>query len=88
MGPTVWCTGTAGLGGDILIMQGDGRLVMYFNDNYNMIWQSSSYTYPYNNPYLFMRDDGNLVIYDDYYGTLWSSGTQQRNFFFNFFFLN
>ena len=54
---------------------------MYLQDNYQLIWESSvNGYYGYYNPYLSMQDDGTLVIYDYYYGIIWSTGTQQRNF--------
>lgn len=55
-----------------LVYQGDGNLVLY---KYNTpIWNTETNGYSCNK--LVMQLDGNLVLYDAYYGVLWATYTQ------------
>jgi hypothetical protein len=76
----IWATNTARKGGERLVMQNDGNLVLYSNSG--PIW--SSKTIGNTGAFLNVQDDGNLVIYR--YGShtetknnaLWASDTRGR----------
>jgi Putative peptidoglycan binding domain len=56
----LWSTGTAGRGGNRVVVQGDGNLVVYTASNIP-VWASGSRG---SNVVLIMQDDGNLVLYE------------------------
>ena len=56
-----------------LIMQGDGNLVLYRNDNSRALWASNTYGKPVN--HALMQGDGNFVCYDAGNHAYWASGT-------------
>jgi hypothetical protein len=74
----VWQTGTAGSGGWIVRMQGDGNFCMYTQNN-QLIWDSITRGGgPSGNATskIIMQEDGNLVIYS--HGTsIWHSNTSR-----------
>ncbi|MFI6761547.1 hypothetical protein ACIBF5_20655 [Micromonospora sp. NPDC050417] len=70
-GRTVWRSGTAGRGGQILVFQGDGNLVLYSRYGATL-W--SSRTARNNGATLVLRADGNVVISDDG-RSIWQTGT-------------
>jgi hypothetical protein len=59
-----------------LIMQNDGNLVLYRNDNDEALWASNTAGTPVNRA--VMQGDGNLVCYDQDGRAYWSSGTYEH----------
>lgn len=55
----LWASGTNGLGATLLVMQGDGNLVIYAG--VTPLWGSGTSGHP--GSYLQLQDDGNLVLY-------------------------
>lgn len=79
-GPAVWNGGmtlssgqslTSGNGANVLVMQGDGNLVLLRQG----VPQWSSRTYNHPGAYATMQGDGNLVVYNSAGAPLWYSGT-------------
>ncbi|WP_244097599.1 protease pro-enzyme activation domain-containing protein [Burkholderia ambifaria] len=79
-GPAVWNGGmtlssgqslTSGNGANVLVMQGDGNLVLLRQG----VPQWSSRTYNHPGAYATMQGDGNLVVYSSAGAPLWYSGT-------------
>ncbi len=79
-GPAVWNGGmtlssgqslTSGNGANVLVMQGDGNLVLLRQG----VPQWSSRTYNHAGAYATMQGDGNLVVYSSAGAPLWYSGT-------------
>ena len=79
-GPAVWNGGmtlssgqslTSGNGANMLVMQGDGNLVLLRQG----VPQWSSRTYNHPGAYATMQGDGNLVVYSSAGAPLWYSGT-------------
>jgi len=79
-GPAVWNGGmtlssgqslTSGNGANVLVMQGDGNLVLLRQG----VPQWSSRTYNHPGAYAAMQPDGNLVVYSSSGAPLWYSGT-------------
>jgi len=79
-GPAVWNGGmtlsggqslTSGNGANVLVMQGDGNLVLMRQGV--LQWSSSTYNHP--GAYATMQADGNLVVYSSGGAPLWYSGT-------------
>jgi subtilase family serine protease len=79
-GPAVWNGGmtlsggqslTSGNGANVLVMQGDGNLVLMRQGVPQ--WSSSTYNHP--GAYATMQADGNLVVYSSGGAPLWYSGT-------------
>ncbi|MGY6238386.1 protease pro-enzyme activation domain-containing protein [Burkholderia ambifaria] len=79
-GPAVWNGGmtlssgqslTSGNGANVLVMQGDGNLVLLRQG----VPQWSSRTYNHAGAYATMQGDGNLVVYSSGGAPLWYSGT-------------
>ena len=83
MGTCGWATGTTYLFPDetlwscdgrfVLVMQGDGNLVLYTSD-LEALWHSG--THGYSGAWAAMQDDGNLVVYTSSGSALWASHTQ------------
>lgn len=73
-GARQWSGGAAGAGGDLLIMQHDGDLVMYMSRGLLPIpvWSSDSGGFP--GAALSVRDEGGAVIRRDGEPILWSGG--------------
>ena len=67
----LWRTGTANGAAAVLVMQGDGNLVMY-TPSYVPVWNSG--TNGYSGARLIVQTDGNLVIYSGS-TAVWQSGT-------------
>ncbi|MBP2173106.1 hypothetical protein J3E05_001438, partial [Methanococcus voltae] len=65
---------TDGKGGNKLVMQSDGNLVIYKKDN-KPIWASNTDGKGGNK--LVMQSDGNLVIYKKDNKPIWASNTVQ-----------
>ncbi|MET3818895.1 subtilase family serine protease [Burkholderia ambifaria] len=79
-GPAVWNGGmtlsggqslTSGNGANVLVMQGDGNLVLMRQGVPQ--WSSSTYNHP--GAYATMQGDGNLVVYSSGGAPLWYAGT-------------
>ncbi|UEP29414.1 MULTISPECIES: protease pro-enzyme activation domain-containing protein [unclassified Burkholderia] len=79
-GPAVWNGGmtlsggqslTSGNGANVLVMQGDGNLVLMRQGVPQ--WSSSTYNHP--GAYATMQADGNLVVYSSAGAPLWYTGT-------------
>ncbi|RQR55055.1 peptidase S53 [Burkholderia sp. Bp9140] len=79
-GPAVWKGGvtltsgqslTSGNGANVLVMQGDGNLVLLRQG----VPKWSSRTYNHSGAYATMQTDGNLVVYSSAGAPLWYSGT-------------
>ncbi|WP_244100497.1 protease pro-enzyme activation domain-containing protein [Burkholderia ambifaria] len=79
-GPAVWNGGmtlsggqslTSGNGANVLVMQGDGNLVLMRQGVPQ--WSSNTYNHP--GAYATMQADGNLVVYSSGGAPLWYSGT-------------
>jgi len=79
-GPAAWKSGaiisngqsfTSGNGANVLVMQGDGNLVLRRQGVAE--WSSGTFGHP--GAYAAMQGDGNLVIYSSANVPLWSSGT-------------
>ncbi|MEV4626103.1 hypothetical protein AB0J90_07420 [Micromonospora sp. NPDC049523] len=70
-GQTVWRTNTGGRGGELLVFQGDGNLVLYSRSG-STVW--STRTSGHNGATLVLRADGNVVILSNG-RTLWQTGT-------------
>ncbi|WP_144030058.1 protease pro-enzyme activation domain-containing protein [Burkholderia sp. AU16741] len=79
-GPAVWKGGvalgsgqsfTSGNGANVLIMQGDGNLVLLRQGVVQ--WNSGTYSHP--GAFAAMQTDGNLVVYSPTGVPLWYSGT-------------
>jgi len=56
-----------------LIMQGDGNLVLYRNDNNVALWATNTWGKPVT--HVVMQGDGNFVLYDDKGVAYWATGT-------------
>jgi hypothetical protein len=56
-----------------LIMQGDGNLVLYRNDNKVALWSSNTWGKPVTSA--IMQGDGNFVCYDNNGVAYWATGT-------------
>jgi hypothetical protein len=56
-----------------LVMQGDGNLVLYRNDNGTALWASNTWAKPVT--HAIMQGDGNFVCYDDKGIAYWATGT-------------
>ena len=70
----VWESGTSGKGAK-LIMQGDGNLVIYDDEN-ESVWASG--TFGHEHALLGVEEDGRLVIYSaDLSETLWDSASPE-----------
>jgi hypothetical protein len=74
-GPTgpIWQSGTSGKGVARAVMQPDGNFVLYTASN-QAVW---SLNMGRANPYLNVRNDGNLAFY--WYRAVWSSNTSDPN---------
>lgn len=60
----LWASGSEGLGGDTLIMQEDGNLVIYAGGIFGTpIWASGTGDEANADAYLVLQNDGNLVVY-------------------------
>ncbi|WP_081259214.1 protease pro-enzyme activation domain-containing protein [Burkholderia territorii] len=79
-GPAVWNGGTtlvsgqnftSGNGANVLVMQGDGNLVLLRQGGPQ--WNSGTSNHP--GAYATMQTDGNLVVYSSAGTALWNSGT-------------
>ncbi|MGW4466735.1 hypothetical protein [Micromonospora sp. NPDC004704] len=70
-GQAVWRTNTGGRGGELLVFQGDGNLVLY-SRNGSTVW--STRTSGHNGATLVLRADGNVIISSNG-RTLWQTGT-------------
>lgn len=73
-GQSTWAANTNGSGANLCIMQDDGNLVIY-KDNNIPVWSSGTYGHP--GAYLRVQDDGNVVIYSGG-NPLWASNTNAR----------
>ncbi|AZQ50323.1 peptidase S53 [Burkholderia cenocepacia] len=62
---------TSGNGANVLVMQGDGNLVLIRQGV--AVWNSGTYGHP--GAYAVMQGDGNLVVYGSAGAALWNSGT-------------
>ncbi|AOK05804.1 peptidase S53 [Burkholderia latens] len=80
-GPAVWKGGvalgsgqsfTSGNGANVLVMQGDGNLVLLRQGVAR--WSSGTYSHP--GAFAVMQADGNLVVYSSTGVPLWYSGTR------------
>ena len=56
-----------------LIMQGDGNLVLYRQDNRTALWATNTWNTPVN--VAIMQGDGNFVLYDPAGKAYWATGT-------------
>lgn len=56
-----------------LIMQADGNLVLYRNDNSVALWSTSTWGKPVT--HAIMQSDGNFVLYDNSGKAYWATGT-------------
>ena len=63
-------------GSSILNMQGDGNLVLYRDGLAK--WASGTKGKGMGHYQLYMRSDGNLVVYDSTKKALWTSGTHGK----------
>jgi hypothetical protein len=71
-GERLWNAGTGGRGGNRLLMQGDGNLVLYADDR--TVWNTG--TPGHSGASLAMQDDSNLVLYgSDKVEVLWATNT-------------
>ena len=77
LGVTLWSTGTGTEGPSILFMHWDSNLMVHRLHPWGATWSSDSWKAGNNLPRLSMQNDGNLVIYDQNWNSLWSSGTWQ-----------
>ena len=68
----LWTPGTSGKVTKLL-MQQDGNLVLYHNNN--AIWNTGTNGHP--GAYLVLQNDGNAVIYSKNNKSLWSTNTAQ-----------
>ncbi len=68
----LWTSGTSGKVTKLL-MQQDGNLVLYHNNN--AIWNAGTNGHP--GAYLVLQNDGNVVIYSKNNKPLWSTNTAQ-----------
>ena len=68
----IWSTDTSGLVANMLIMQGDGNLVLY-NMMGAPIWSTGTVGYP--GSYFAIQNDGNLGVYDATGQPRWASNT-------------
>jgi hypothetical protein len=75
-GETLQAGQSIGGGGDALVMQGDGNLVLYAPGN-TPIWASN--TSGHNGAWLIMQGDGNLVVVAPGGQPLWAAGTNNHN---------
>ncbi|MFI5530073.1 hypothetical protein ACIA8O_16165 [Kitasatospora sp. NPDC051853] len=79
----LWASGTYGNPGAMLVMHGDGNLVVYPMQKGQGTWVNplwSTGTYGNQNAYALLQDDGNFVVYrsdggPDKGGALWATGT-------------
>lgn len=76
-GLALWASSTCGDGGSrIVVMQGDGNLVMMFEYNRWPIWSTGTCGCGNESSVLIMQDDGNVVIMSDAQ-EVWQSDTKQ-----------
>lgn len=76
-GLALWASSTCGDGGSrIVMMQGDGNLVMMFEYNRWPIWSTNTGGCGNESSVLVMQDDGNVVIMSDG-REIWQSDTKQ-----------
>lgn len=68
----IWAANTWNMGGDKLIMQEDGNLVIY-KSNGTPIWSTNTWGKP--NSRLEVQDDGNVVIYSASNQPIWATNT-------------
>jgi hypothetical protein len=73
-GSALWASGTNGHGGDRVIMQEDGNLVIY-KSNGNPVWASGTAGTSNRYANLAVQNDGNVVIYRSGGGVAWASNT-------------
>jgi hypothetical protein len=74
-GVAVWASNTHGRSTDLLIMQGDGNLVLYA-PGARALWASR--TDRNNGAWLAVQDDGNVVVYTASNRALWATNTVGR----------
>ena len=73
-GERLWNAGTAGRGGDRLVMQGDGNVVLYADGR--SVWDTGTPEHP--GASLAVQDDSNLVLYgSDKIQVLWTTNTKR-----------
>jgi hypothetical protein len=73
-GERLWNAGTAGRGGDRLVMQGDGNVVLYADGR--SVWDTGTPEHP--GASLALQDDSNLVLYgSDKIQVLWTTNTKR-----------
>ncbi len=70
----LWASNTAGRTSQVLVMQGDGNLVLYSPDR--ALWHAGTHNHP--GSVAYVQDDGNLVIYAPGSKALWSTNTAGR----------
>ncbi|MDI1450403.1 matrixin family metalloprotease [Polyangium sp. 6x1] len=73
-GNPLWASGTNGDGGDRVIMQEDGNLVIYKSDGHP-VWASGTAGTSNRYANLAVQNDGNVVIYRSGGGVAWASNT-------------
>lgn len=74
----LWASDTMGGGGDrVIVMQGDGNLVMMFAWNKWAIWSTETAGRGNESSVLVLQDDGNAVIFSDG-KEIWQTGTAQK----------
>ena len=75
-GSVLWASATNGKGGDRLILQNDGNLVLRTAAG-TAVWASG--TAGKNATRLVMQDDGNLVLYSGTGSSVWATGTAEQS---------
>jgi peptidoglycan hydrolase-like protein with peptidoglycan-binding domain len=73
-GSALWGSGTNGAGGDRVIMQEDGNLVIYKSTG-QAVWASGTSGSSNHHANLAVQNDGNVVIYRTGGGVAWASNT-------------